>query len=262
MHDLCIAVAQCCDERLQVLDHVDDIAAAVGENSAQAGQLFDGLVQLDPVTVHRVGRTVDETPYRRGLHTAARAEICGQPVQLRLDLVPLNGHRGPVEVDYGTVSHLGPGCLISRCQLNESRAHQVLGDDDGFGVGRDGHVSIDRQRHLCLRTLRLDGLDRADLHPGNPDLVTGINRRRVGEVCGDRRRLQDGVAHHQCHTCSNQHGKRGGDGDGKSSAGHPGTCPARRHGSGSLLFGNGNSARGPALSGGWPALTPRRNPKM
>ena len=262
LDDLDVAVPQCGNERLQVRDDVDDVSAAVGEDAAQTGQLPDGLAQPVSVAVQRVGRTVDEPAHRRGRHATARTEICCQAGQLGFDLIPLDGHRGPVQVDHRAIAHRRTSGLIRRRQLDVSRADQVLGNDHGFGVDRNGHIPFDGQRHFRFGALRFDRRDVADLHTGDPNLITGINRCGTGKIGRDGGRLQHGVADQKRDACGDEHGEYRGDGSVESFTGHPGTCPARRHGSGSLLFGNGNSARGPALSGGWPALTPRRNPKM
>ena len=58
------AVTQSADERLEVLQDVDDVAAAVGQNPPHSGQLSQRLAQFVAVAVHRVRRAVDETGYR------------------------------------------------------------------------------------------------------------------------------------------------------------------------------------------------------
>ena len=265
-HDLIVTVPQCGDEGLQVLDNVDDVAAAVGEDPTQARQLLDGLPQLVPVAVHRGGGAVDEASHRRRRHSTARAEICRQPGQLGFDLVPLHWHSGAVEIDHGSVAHRRSAGFavhpISRCQLDEPGTDKILGDDHRVGISGDGHAALDAEGHLRPGALRLDRLDGTHPDPGNPNLVSGVDRLGTGEIGGNRCRLQSGVTDQHCQARGDEHRQRGGDEGGEPFARHPGTCPVRRHVSQLLFHGKGNSARGPALSGGWPALTPRRNPKM
>ena len=158
LHDLLIAVAQCADEVLQVLDDVDDVAAAVGQDPADPGQLSQGLAELVTVAVQRVGGAVDESADRCRRHDTIGAQFRCQPGQLRGDLVPLDGNCGPVDVDHGPVAHLGSALVVGGGELNVARGHQVLRDDDRLGVGRDRHVGLDAQDQSSPVGLGLDRL--------------------------------------------------------------------------------------------------------
>ena len=79
LHDLLVAVAQRGDDGLQVLDDVDDVAAATGQDPPYSGQLSQRLPKLVAVTAQRVGGAVDEPCYRGCRHLAARSQIRCQP---------------------------------------------------------------------------------------------------------------------------------------------------------------------------------------
>ena len=157
------------------------------------------------------------------------------------------GHRRPVAVPVG------------RRELDVARRDQILGDDHGLGVGRHGHVAVDLQDHLGLGALGFDRVDGADLDAGHPHLVAGVDRRGRGEVRGDGLRAEEHLAHQERRSGDQQRRPAATAVDGRRGAyGLPSS--GRSPGCGIPLTGNGSSARGPALSGGWPALTPRRNP--
>ena len=71
--------------------------------------------------------------------------------QLSLDLIPLHRHSCSVDGDFGAVRHLWPAVLVRRRQLDVACGDEVLGDNDGLGVGGDRHVAIDRKviRSVC-----------------------------------------------------------------------------------------------------------------
>ena len=98
---------------------------------------------------------------------------------------------------------------------------------------------------------------RADLHPDDADLVTGVDRGGAGEVGGDRLRREERLSDNDDRTAASKHDQ----GPQAAASTVRWRVIARPHCSpGIPLYGKGSSARGPALSGGCPALMPRRNP--
>ena len=91
---------------------------------------------------------------------------------------------------------VGPLALpVGGRELYIARRDQVLGDDHRLGVGGDGHIAVDIQGQFGLSALGFDRVDSADLDPGDPHLVTRIDRRGRGEVRGDRLRSEERLAH-------------------------------------------------------------------
>ncbi len=139
--DLLLAVAQRADEDLQVLDDVDDVAAAFGKNPCDTGQFGQRRPKLVAVAVQRVGRAVDE-PADGGVRDCAfragfGAQFGCQAHQLGLDLIPLHWYCGSVAGDHRAVTHLRSVALpVCRRELHIARRDQVLRDDHGFGTGR------------------------------------------------------------------------------------------------------------------------------
>ncbi len=199
--NLHVAVAQRADEGLQVFDDVDDVAAAVGEDPADARQLTERLAQLVAVALEGVGGAVDEPAHRRARYPALGSQIRCQPHQLGFDLVPLDRHSRALDRDDRPVAHDRTAVPIGRRKLNVAGGHQVRGDDHRLRVRRNRHVMVDLEDHLGLRALRLNGFDGADFHTRNPHLVMRIDRGGRGEVGGDRLRPEERVA--------NEHGGSG-----------------------------------------------------
>jgi hypothetical protein len=129
---------------LQVLDDVDDVAAALGQHPADPGQLRDGLPQLVAVSVERVGGAVDEPADRRGGY----APFGPRSVASRITwfLSPLDRHRGAVDRNHRTAGHLRAAAPVGRGQLDIAGGDQVLGHDDRLGVGGDRHATVDAHR--------------------------------------------------------------------------------------------------------------------
>ena len=238
LDDLGVAVPQHRHEGLQVLDDLDDVAAAVGEDPAQPGQLPDRLAQFHPVAVECVGGAVDEPPHRRCRHLTGRSEVGGQPVELGFDLIPFHRDRGAVGVDHRAVPH--PRCVGTtvhperRGQLHVAGADQIPGDDHRLRVGGDGHLVVDDEGHPRLGALRFDVFDGADPDPGDPHLVTGVDRGGGGEQRGDPGGLEHGGAQHRDHTGHQQNRQDGGEhSTGPSARAHG--CPQRSLGCGTPL---------------------------
>src|SRR6185312_8130263 len=102
-----------------------------------------------------------------------------------------------------------------------------------------------------------DRVDLSDLHARDPHFVAGVKRGRRREIRSDAVGTKVDLAHQERragHEKGDQANSRDSD---ESASVHRG---GRSPGWGIPLTGNGISARGPALSGGWPASTPRRNP--
>ena len=214
--DLLLAVTQCADEDLQVLDDVDDVAAAFGENPCDTGQLGQRRPELVTVAVHRVGRTVDE-PSDGGVRDCALRAGLGsqfgcQAHQLGLDLIPLHGYCCPVAGDHRVVGHLRPVALpVCRRELHIARRDQILRDDHGLGVGRHRYVAVDLEDQLGFGALGFDALDGADFDAGHPHLVAGIDGRRRREIRGDGFGTKEDLAHQE-HRSGHQHdGQQHGD---------------------------------------------------
>ena len=121
---------------------------------------------------------------------AGWSQIRCQSRQLSLDLVPLDGHRRALERNHGAVGHCRAARPVGRGQLDVTRRDEILGDDHRLRIGRDGHVAIDVHDQLRLGALRFDRRDGADLDPGDPHLVAGVDRGGGGEVGGDRLRRE------------------------------------------------------------------------
>ena len=71
---------------------------------------------------------------------------------------------------------------VRRGQLDVAGGDQVLCHDHGLRVGRDtGTPWSTSQGHLRLGAVGVDRGDGADLHPGDADVVAGVDGRRGGE---------------------------------------------------------------------------------
>jgi hypothetical protein len=167
---------------------------------------------------------------------------------LVLHLVPLDRYRGPFHGNYGAVAHGGAAGPVGRGELNVAGSDQILSDDHGFGVRGNRHAVVDVHGHLGPGTFRMDGGDAAHLDAGDPHVVARIDRGGSREVCGNRLRTEERIA--------NRHS--GADNDKRRQQdSQPDLEPvARDHREppGMPLYGHGNSARGPAVSGGYPGV--------
>ena len=236
-------------------------AAAVGQDPADPGQLSQRLTQLVAVAVQRVGGAVDESADRAGRHAVVRAQFRCQPHQLLFDFVPFDRHGGAFDRNHRTVAH--------RRAATRRRA-RVGRNAPRPGSGRRSPPWRRRERECRGRRAgsswpgcRPAGSSRCvpTFTPAMRTSSPGIDRGRRGEVGGDRLGPEEGLL--------DDDGARRQRAATASTAASPsfssrfgviGGGPHCSPGPGIPLYGKGSSARGPALSGGWPALVPRRKP--
>ena len=195
LDDLGVRISKGPYHLVEVGDHVDDVAAALGEYSRRPGQFGQSVAQLVAVAAHRVGRAVDESAYRAAGQVVLGPQVGHQTHELLFDLIPFQWDSRSFDGNHCAVPQYGAAVDIGRRELDVPGGDQVLGHDHRVRLGGDGHSTIDRQCHRHLLGLTPNPVDGADFHACDAHLITGIDTGRAGEVRGDRGGAEEGVVY-------------------------------------------------------------------
>lgn len=209
LHDLLVAVRQRVHQHLQIAHGPEQVRARISETSCGLRQFAQRVAERVAVTVEGVGGLVHECG-QRSLHvTLLRTQRCAELGELFLDVVPLDRDTGAVQPDLRSIGEYGTSG-VGGGELNEPRRHQVRGDDECAGIGRQLHAVLDGDRDLHVLGPRFDRVDGSDRDADHAHVVTRVQADRGREVRDHLVRVGRRPEHEgPADQCGNQHADDG-----------------------------------------------------
>ena len=180
-HELLIVLVQRVDEQCQALDHPEEVAAALVQRGECLGQAVERGVDLLALALEPVGERFDDIAEDALGLGGRRAQVGQDAIDRVAQFVVLDRDLGAVLRDDGVVLEYRASGVRRReldgPRRDEARVEHRRRDVDGQLVLR---VVVEGDPHLVAGRLHL--VDRPDLDAHDLDLVTGVQRERLGEL--------------------------------------------------------------------------------